>query len=193
MNLSALRSLPLWIPLLIVLLLATTLWGILTILGADALQAVPSEIRPLVFTFASLGNAMTALTVLAFWPLITAAFLCMGVLIMADPPEFRVLACGIGLAHLPALMGTLIVFGILLASDISVPTDVTNIEATRQYLLSQTPLRIGRLVIIISYMISYGSFTLVVRDLFKTTLIRAIVIVSCPLILYYLGVYLLQR
>jgi hypothetical protein len=118
----------------------------------------------------------------------------MGILVAADDiPEFRDLVCGIGLAHLPALIGMWLAWIIVTASDLSVPADALGREATRRYLESLTSVQVSRCVIVLAYLASGGSFVLVVRDLFRTSWIRAVAIVACPLALYYLGVSLLQR
>ncbi len=188
------RDVPLWIPLTVVSLVASTLWGMLTILGAGTLKAVPSEIRSVVLILTSIGNIMAALAALAFWPLITCSFLCMGVLITAgDLPEFRDLACGIGLAHVPVLIGMWIAWILITVSRVSIPTEAFGAEATRQYLESLISVQISRIIVLLAYLTSGGSFVLVVHDLFKTSWPRAIAIVLCPLILYYLGISLLPN
>jgi hypothetical protein len=110
-----------------------------------------------------------------------------------ETPEFRDLACGIGLAHLPALIGMWVAWIIVMASDLSVPAGALSREATRRYLESLTSVQVSRCVIVLAYLASGGSFVLVVRDLFRTSRIRALAIVACPLALYYLGISLLQR
>jgi len=81
------RTVPLWVPLIVVGLTSAAVWGILTALASGALQAVPGGMQPIVITLTSIGNLMTALGTIAFWPLMTAAFWCMRVLVAhGEPP-----------------------------------------------------------------------------------------------------------
>ena len=187
MNIASLaRSVPLWFPLLAVVLMAAALWGILTLLGAGTLETLPDNIRPLALTLASIGNVITALTGLAFWPLITMAFWSTGVLLAGpDAPEFRDLLRGIGLAHVPAMTGTVLAWVIVAATGLSIPPEVLRAGTTRPYLESLASVRAIQVIILLSYSATALSFVAVMRALFRTSWIRATAAVTLPLVLYY--------
>jgi len=187
------RTVPLWVPLIVVGLTSAAVWGILTALASGALQAVPGGMQPIVITLTSIGNLMTALGTIAFWPLMTAAFWCMGVLVAhGEPPEYRELAHGIGLAHIPAMMGVLMVWIIVVLSDLSFPEMGLSKDELRHRLEALLAVRISRSLVAVSFMASAASFVWVIRDLFRTSLIRAAVIVICPLGFYYLSLSLIS-
>lgn len=185
---------PLWAALTIVGLTAAVLWGILTVLGAGALEVTPREIRATVSVLAGIGNVMTALAVVAFWPLISWSFWCAGILVTGKcAPDFRDLARATGMAHLPVLIGMAVVWMIVMASDLAVPQDIAASEGARRYLESLPAVRIGRGVMAAAYAATTACFVAVVREIFRTSWMRSVVIVACPLALYYLGLSLVPR
>jgi len=186
------RAVPPWVPMIVVGLMAAAVWGILTVLSSSALQSVPDSMQSIVLVFMSAGNLMTALGTIAFWPLITAAFWCMGVLVVHDePPEYRELAIAIGMAHLPAMTGVLAVWVIVMLSGLSIPEKALSKEELRQYLEPLLAVRISRGVVAVTFLATAASFIWVVRDFFNTSLNRATAIVVCPLSLYYLSLFVI--
>lgn len=182
---------PLWAAVIVVGLTAAVLWGILTVLGAGAFEVSPVEMRATVSVLAGIGNVMTALAVVAFWPLVTWSFWCAGVLVTGKcAPDFRDLARGIGMAHLPVLLGMTAVWMIVVAADLSVPQDIAASEEARRYLESLAAVRLGRAIMTAAYPATAACFVAVVRTIFGTSWIRALVIVAGPLGLYYLGLFL---
>ncbi|MFH1572698.1 MAG: hypothetical protein ABIG68_01875 [Acidobacteriota bacterium] len=186
-------SAPLWMPLVVVGLTAAALWGILTVLGAGTLQTIPDDTRSAVLALVRVGNVMTALAAVAFWPLISLAFWCAGVLLVdGHPPEFRDLVYGIGLAHLPAMAGMMIIWVIVMAAGVSVPGAVMLSGGTREYLESLAAVQISRGIIVLAFLATAVNFVRAVRALFRTSVLRAAAVVTAPLALYYLGAFLLQ-
>ncbi len=177
---------PLWAALTVVGLTAAALWGILTVLGAAALETAPTEIRATVSVLAGIGNVMTALAVVAFWPLITWSFWCAGILVTGKcGPDFRDLARGTGMAHLPVLLGMTAVWAIVVAADLSVPLRYATGEEARRCLESLTAVRIARALMTAAYAATVVSFVAVVREVFRSSWAQAAVIVAGPLALYY--------
>jgi hypothetical protein len=188
------RAVPLWMPFSLVSVLAATLWGILTVLGSGALEAVPENLRPAVATLAAAGNLMTALAALAFWPVITAAFFSMGVLLDAPRcPEFRDLACGIGLAHMPAALGILIVWILVVAGGGAAFPAGSGIGTPRTIVVSAPLQAVCRAAALSGYLVSLLAFVLVVRGLFRTSWLRAAAIVAVPLAVYSIAASVIRR
>lgn len=191
---SGLLDAPLWAALTVVGLTAAVLWGILTVLGAGALEVAPREVRATVSVLAGIGNVMTALAVVAFWPLITWSFWCAGILVTGKcAPDFRDLVRATGMAHLPVLIGMTAVWMIVIASDLAVPEDIATSEAARRYLESLAAVRVGRGLMMAAYAATAACFVAVVREMFRTSWVRAAAIVACPLALYYFGLSWMPR
>jgi len=148
--------------------------------------------QSIVLILTSVGNIMTALGTIALWPLMTAAFWSMGVLLAhGEAPQYRELAHGIGLAHLPAMLGVLTVWIIVTVSDLSIAGIGPGKDALRHHLESLLAVRICRCLVAMSFLATAATFVWVIRDLFNTSLSRAAAIVLCPLGLYYLSLYLI--
>jgi len=90
------------------------------------------------------------------------------------------------------MMGVLMVWIIVVLSDLSFPEMGLSKDELRHRLEALLAVRISRSLVAVSFMASAASFVWVIRDLFRTSLIRAAVIVICPLGFYYLSLSLIS-
>ena len=183
MNLpDRLAGAPAWMAFGAVAALSCAVWALLTLLERGALAGVDAEIRPLVSGLAALGNVLSATAVLAFWPLVTLAFWCCGLLV-AGPviPDYPDLLRPVGAAHLPAAAATLAAWALLLGADVWIAPGTPPGE------ISAMPvIRVCRALIAAGYLLTAGCFVAAVRRAFRFAWPKAAAVAAAPFLLYYL-------
>jgi len=171
---------PVGLAAIVMAIMSAAAWGNLTLLQRGALAQVEAEIRPLVSGLTALGNLLSATTVLAFWPLLTLAFWCCGILAAgAAAPDYRELLGPVGAAHIPAAAGTLGVWLVLLAADVWIMPgeDMKELAAMPFIQTCRTLTATGNALTAVA-------FVLVVRRSFGLSWVRAAAVVVAPFCLY---------
>ncbi len=101
-----------WIPFLVVGMMAVSTWGTLHIYTSSAIRGliVSHEIGRVISGVSAVGNLISALGLVAYWPVITLLLWTAGALLNGDTPEYKVLLHEVGMAVLPIAFGTFVVW-----------------------------------------------------------------------------------
>ncbi len=171
---------PKWIPFLVVGMTAVSAWGTLHIYTDTAMHELISspEILRIVSGVAAVGNIVTALALLAYWPIFTLVLWAAGTLLNGGTPEYKILLHAVGMAAIPLAVGTFIVWSITVLDP---PFDLTAGVNLKDYLQARPSVRFGQAVMRICYAVTLLRLVAIVHRLFVFSWLRAAAAVLAPL------------
>lgn len=170
---------PLWIPFLVVCIIAVSTWGTLHIYTGTAIHGLipSSDIVRVVSGVAAVGNVIAALGLLVHWPIITLVLWAAGTLLNGRTPEYKALLHAVGLAAIPIAVGTLIVWSITVLDP---PADFAGALNLKETLQARPSVRLGQSVMIACYACTLIWLVAIMHRAFRLSWVRAAFAVVVP-------------